>query len=97
MGLFDFFKGKKAEKSHDESSLIIEENKISDEITTEDSCCKEKHGENKIENNNQEIISQENEQIITQEIINKNNIGYEDVKEKCATEILDDESKSGVK
>ena len=94
MGLFDFFKGKKAEKSHDESSLIIEENKISDEITTEDSCCKEKHGENKIENNNQEIISQENEQIITQEIINKNNIGYEDVKEKCATEILDDESKA---
>lgn len=94
MGLFDFFKGKKAEQPHDESNLIIEENKISDEIATEDSCCKEKHGENKIENNNQEIISRENEQIISQEIINKNNLDYEDSKEKCTTEILDDESKA---
>lgn len=94
MGLFDFFKGKKAEKLHDESSLIIEEDKISDEIITEDSDNKENYEENKIEVNSQEIISQENEQIISQEIINKNNLDYEDSKEKCTTEILDDESKA---
>ena len=94
MGLFDFFKGKKAEKLHDESSLIIEEDKISDEIITEDSDNKENYEENKIEVNSQEIISQENEQIISQEIINKNNLDYEDSKEKCTTEILDDDSKA---